>query len=721
MITVVGSKPDNFILSCLDDLGFDHTEVEFVDTDNYVPVANKVLALGKPAGNKVLDCKDTLATMRVGPPKDNIVVTYSPKAFFSQPHAYPDFIGDLVKLNWKVREWTAPEYEVVNTTAQAKSMLAALTDKHEPTAIDIETNYDRDSFENVASMALLSIGISNGPDHVIVIGKEACANWHEWRNEMLTLLQTNPVIMHNGKFDLAGLRRFGKSELWFDTMLASYCLDERRGIHSLDYLARELLGAPDWKAEMKPYKNKISSAPDELLYKYNAYDVANTYRLYEIFKRDLRQENLKRLHDFLVRSSMTLLDVELAGIRIDTKRLSELADKYNAELEDKLTHLRALTNEDYNPNSVPQTKAVFEDKFGIGMESVDEEHLNDVIAQGNDYVREFSELLLAYRKVKKMQGTYVNGIQKRLEAGKIHTNFLLHGTTTGRLSSRNPNLQNIPRQGPAKSLFVPAPGRVLVQADYSQAELRALAYLSQDAYLLSAFNEGRDIHGEVATRIFGADWTKEQRAKAKQVVFGVSYGMGPGLLARMIDVSYAEAERYIASWFELIPQAHQWFVDLQKRVLDEHVVQSPFGHKRRYWYISDDNRASIFKESRAFLPQNIASNINLEAANRLRDLGLSERIRILVHDSIVLELDEGDIDTARTVRDTMTQTADEYMDRAVPSVVDVAVGYNWSEMEELSADDLRRWFDKMQITATIATQSTAPEYDAAKDLERLRP
>jgi DNA polymerase-1 len=555
-----------------------------------------------------------------------------------------------------------------------------LLDRRGPVCIDIEVGFEKDSdFEHPDQYRLLCVGVGYEPGKVAILGESALGDGLV-RRRLGELLRERPVIAHNGKFDLAGLWHIGHGRLSFDTMLASYCENEMPGIHGLKYLAKEILGAPAYDLELKRYVSKgesFANVPRDLLYRYNAADVSCTYDLADYYRRDM-DADLVRLHDFLCEASHELMQVEMEGIGVDIPYLDGLTKTYLDDLdaiEDKLQE--TVGSATFNPRSPKQVKEYL-DEQGIKTGSTDEDHLVKLI-QRNKAV-DFCETLLVHRREAKLYGTYVKGARKRLHAGRLHPTFLLHGTVTGRLSCRNPNLQNVPRESKIRRLYVPGDGNVFVQGDYAQAELRVMATLSRDVYLKEVFDEGRNIHEEVATRFFGPNFTKDQYVRAKAVVFGLAYGREAYSLAEEFNIPVSEAQRYLNQFFSAIPELAEWRSSVQRRVAEDHEdLVTPFGRHRRFWLITNENKKDILKEALSFYPQSIASDINLSALIRLKQLGL--HVRLPVHDSILVECLEQDAEeVARTVKTTMEETARDVFDDYVTFVADVKIGMSWGDL-----------------------------------------
>jgi DNA polymerase-1 len=298
--------------------------------------------------------------------------------------------------------------------------------------------------------------------------------------------------------------------------------------------------------------------------------------------------------------------------------------------------------------------------------------------------------MLKHRREAKLYGTYVKGIRKRLFRGRVYPTFLLHGTTTGRLACRNPNLQNIPRESSIRAQFVPGrPGRVFVQCDYSQAELRVLTWLAQEEYFRAIFNDPtRDLFDELAPVLYGnldgldPAARKEKRIRVKAYVYGLSYGREAGSIAQEFRIPVAEASSGMEAFFGVIPNV----VSYQKSVWDQiksgRDLQTPFGRKRRFYLITDENFTDCYKEGLAFRPQSISSDICLRAFYRVRPkLKGKALIRNLVHDSILAECEPEDAEeVSKTLNDYMLESAYDLVGDYVQFKTDATVGTNWGAL-----------------------------------------
>lgn len=670
-----------------------------------------IVAMGNTATGAILKKDVKITQERVGPAKKidyngrevRLIPTIHPSACLRVSDFFPYLMSDLDKVNATDQEpWEVPEIQIMNDPFA----LDSLPDTIIEVAVDIETGVEKDDVFTHPS-ELLCVGLSWNKRQALVLSEEFLAT-PVGKDALRRFLRGKNIVCHNGKFDLQVLKNLGYCdddvELYFDTMLASYTTDERPGTNSLDFNGQEILGTPNWKGVIGKYlPNKqasYSNVPRDILYEYNAYDVAVTFELFELFQEFYaRPENddLRRAHDMMVMFSNALTDVERDGIRIDLPYNRELTERYGEILDPLEEALKPWVN---NPRSWKQIKEALIvpsmrphnhwdtiDKIP----STDADHLEEYmeigVAKKKDGLVKFCQLLLEYRKEHKLFSTYVKGITKRVNGGRVYPTYLLHGTTSGRSACRNPNVQNVARSPLIRKQFVPDLGNVFVQGDYSGAELRVVSVESGDEYLQANLDGWNRM---VAAQLFGDNYDSEQYVRGKAMVHGTNYGRESYSIAVEFDMPEAEAEKYQSDYKKMIPGVVAWQEDIKRQVLAGRTLTTPFGRRRRYWLVTKDNQKDIIKEALSFKPQSIASDINFHALVALherfeRDYRGVAFVRIPVHDSVLTECREDLRDEiAEVVRTTMEAAALKYTDK-VPFKVDIEWGYNWGEKNELGA------------------------------------
>jgi uracil-DNA glycosylase family 4 len=684
--------------------------------------ATDVLALGATAGTLLVDDPGTITTLRVGGAKHparflvnngvspdlRVVPTWHPAYCLRNADAFPSLVNDVGKLyNTKYRTWVEPEFVIVDEEEQALYFIDRLQTSEgfenpiEHLVVDIETGLDKDvDFDHPNNYDLLCVGIAYAYNAAVVIGENAL-KFDSVIQALKRLFKSKKLVAHNGKFDLGGLfPKLGALELWFDTMLAHYTLDERGGGHGLKVLAVEKLGAPAYDDEIKKYvprRGNYADIPRPILYKYNAYDVACTWALFEMFEEDMDRLGVRHVHDFMVAAANQLMFLELNGIAIDREYSNKLMADYLARLEvieaemDEIVtsstgHLN-VPKTGINPRSPKQVKEYLESQ-GVKVASTNADTLEALfprLREGTARQR-FVATLLRYRREHKLYSTYIVGIRKRMYRGRVYTTYLLHGTTSGRLASRNPNLQNIVRSKEIRRQFsVTHPGNVLIQCDYKQAEARVMATLAQDQYLrniLSRDEEGYDFFNELSDQLYGVgQWAKEERIRTKAFFYGIGYGRESYSIAMEYGLSPSEGAKLYNGFTGLLPGVMQWQEDIKKLVLSGRPLVSPFGRRRHFFLITDQNKKEVFNEALSYLPQSTASDICLRALVRVRPMlrGLGF-IRLTIHDALVAECaEERQDEVGQLLSSVMAEEGRKFTDY-VPFPVDLSVGKSWGDL-----------------------------------------
>ncbi len=676
----------------------------------------QVLALGNTA-TESLTGHSGITKLRIGTgrkcvdlPGIRIVPSFHPAAVLRQTDNFGHLVTDVGKLVLPMPQaWVAPKFVAVETEVLALSLLAQLTAlAPSRIIIDIESHIDKDTdFGQAHQLGLLCVGIAYAKDKVVIIGEYAL-NYPTVTKALATFINgTKEVGYQNGKFDVKGLfPHCGKVKMTLDTMLMSYALDEHPGIHSLEFMGCEYLGAPDWKHDLdkyKPKKNGYGVIPRPVLYKYNAYDCSITYDLSYLLEKRMDEIDVRKVHDFLVEIAEELIYIEMNGMGVDIEYLDILATDYKEKLkqtERKLNLMLPIDDKHYdptgglNPNSPKQLKEAFKD-FGAIVQSTDVDTCQLIIDRktADSPVGAFATTLLEHRGVQKEYGTYVEGIRKRLYGDRVYTNFLLHGTTNGRLSSRNPNFQNIPRRRALRRLFIPTrPGNVFIEGDYSQAELRILAWLARDTYFTRIFNEGkRDVFNELSEEVLFPQYPKDStdeefykdlRVRVKAYVYGLAYGRTEYGIAPDIGITVSEARQDIRKFFAVIPEIVTWQKWVKEQVENGNDLISPFGRHRRFSLITDDNHDDVMREALSFLPSSTSSDVCLRAMCRVRqDTKGIAWVRNVVHDSILVECNKSEVDSVIEIMEKrMLESGQELVGDYIKFAVEFKVGKSWGDL-----------------------------------------
>jgi len=660
-----------------------------------------IVAVGKAASNALVEQRGSMKKLRVGNGKEykedpsiKVISTWHPAYCLRSPDAFPDFVKDLGKVrHGPTAAWEAPQFRVFNTIDTALQAITILRNQFTQLVIDIESSHDKDSsFIHPSEWPLLCIGIAYAKGKAVVFG-DIVINDPEFASAFKDLLSHSVIIAHNGKFDLSGLRALvGRQFLSFDTMLASYTRNERPGYHSLEQLGIELLGTPDWKSEIKKYIPKngdYAGIPREVLYRYNAYDVAATWDLKEYFEAEFDEDDWKK-HDLLCEAASRIVDLDNAGLTFDEEYNKELTTRFEQEIADIEEIINSIAGYPVNPRSPIQVKKYY-DSQGYTLPTTEADFLREMLGKLDGETREFTEQLLHHRKRAKLFGTYVKGLAKRVYRGKVYTTFLLHGTTSGRLSSRDPNLQNVVREKYIRNQFTASSSeRVLAQLDYKQAEGRVIATLAKDEYLADIFRDpNRDIFNELCNDIFGVGkWEKENRVAMKSIFYGDSYGRGVASITRELNlqgvkITESETRAFMRQFHDLTPAIRLWQTSIKQRVLNGEDLITPFGRRRSFWLITEKNKADVLNEGLSFLPQSIASDITLTALINIPEEALKEydaEMKLTIHDALVFESPKQTVQkVADLVKREMLASARKFTS-FVPFAVDFSSGFRWGEL-----------------------------------------
>ncbi len=505
---------------------------------------------------------------------------------------------------------------------------------------------------------------------------------------------------HNIKYDWLVLRRAGVelAGVTYDSMLASFVLEPGRRSHAIDELARERLSF-----EMRTYadvagrgkaERPFAAVPVPDAARYCAADSEAVLRLQAVFQPELEdREALPLLQEIEVPLIAVLVDMEWRGVRVDLERLGEISRAFSRELTELEGAIYRAAGTEFNINSTLQLRHVLFEKHQLPIlkktktgPSTDYEVLEQLAAMGHEVPR----LLIEYRELSKLKSTYVDALPGFINptTGRIHTSFNQTGAATGRLSSSDPNLQNIPVRTPRgeaiRRAFVAPPGALLLTADYSQIELRLLAHLSGDPAFVEAFEQGGDIHRQTAAIIFGVPQdrvTAEMRARAKTINFGTIYGQGPFALSRQLGITQEDARRFIDQYFTRFAGVRAWLDRTVAAARERGYVETLFGRRRYIPELKDRNfNIRAFGERTATnspLQGSAADLIKIamiRIAGALRERGLASRMILQVHDELVFEVPRGEEEIA-------TELVKSHMEGAaklrVPLVVSVGIGMNW--------------------------------------------
>ncbi len=521
----------------------------------------------------------------------------------------------------------------------------------------------------------------------------------------LFALLTDPSVPkagHDIKYDWQVLRAAGVElkGVVYDSMLASFVLDPGRRSHTIDTLCLEHLGRT-----LQTYPDLTGKGKSEIPFaevavpqaaSYCGTDSATVLSLHRFFEPMLRETALEPLLQTIEMPLLeVLVDVEWAGITIDLTLFRKLGEELGGDLRRLEQEIALAAGTEVNLNSPRQLASVLFERLQLPVlkktktgPSTDADVLEQLAAMGHELPR----LILEYRELQKLKNTYIDTLPTRINrnTGRIHTSFNQAGAATGRLSSAEPNLQNIPVRTPRgeaiRAGFVPREGWVFLVADYSQIELRIMAHLSGDTAFIEAFRQGGDIHRQTAALIFNVQpdqVTGDMRARAKTINFATIYGQGAFALSRQLGISLDDARGFIARYFERFSGVRS-FLDRQIELARQQGYVETLFKRRRYIPEIKERNFSLrsYGERNAQnspLQGSAADLIKLAMVgihHAIREQGLAGRMLLQVHDELVFEVPPDEVEA-------MTQLVREHMENVVqlqvPLVVDIGVGPNWLE------------------------------------------
>ncbi len=529
--------------------------------------------------------------------------------------------------------------------------------------------------------------------------------WSDARDVLREVLEDAAILKvgQNIKYDACILKRHGISleGISFDTMIASYVINPGLRQHNLDALAQQYLNH-----KMISYEDVVGKGRNvrgfeevslEKACQYSCEDADMTFRLKQVLSGKIAAEKGETLFSELEMKLLpVLLDMEMTGIKIDTGLFLAMSEKFSEEMKQVEGAIQAAAGMEFNLNSPQQLGKVLFDVLklpGGRRTAKTKRYSTDVkVLQELSKSHDIAKDLLRYRSLAKLKSTYLDALVKMVNprTGRVHTSFNQTVAATGRLSSSNPNLQNIPIRGEAgrniRKGFVAAEGQVLVAADYSQIELRVFAHYSKDPAFMAAFAENRDIHTRTALEVLGNEdgrVTPEMRRIAKAINFGIIYGMGPQKLSEELGISRKKAETYINAYYERYKGVKRFKEKAVETALRNGYVTTLLNRRRYLPDISHNNNRIRSEAERMAVNtpiQGTAADLikkaMIEIHHRLKKDGSNAKMLLQVHDELVLEVPEEEVDyLVPMVRETM----EGVYPLRVPLKVDINKGLNWDE------------------------------------------
>ena len=575
-------------------------------------------------------------------------------------------------------------------------------DEKTPVAIDTETD---DLDIRRAALVGFSFCFEEGRAYYVPVGHNYLGVGRQLSMEdakkAFEILLKKRFFGHNLKFDLGLLYRlfsFDEVEPFADTMLLAWLVDPE-GAVGLDRLALRYFGH-----EMVAFKDTVkkgenfSGVPIEEATKYAAEDAWMSYRLYFKLTEMLRLQGAERLIDEAKEVEYPFINVLIAmerhGIAVDIGRFESLKSEIGGRLVALTREIYELAGREFNINSPKQLGEILFGVLGLpgGKKTKSGGYsTNEKVLDGLRGSHPIVEKLLAYRELHKLMSTYIEPLLKLAKEDpghRVHTSFIQTGTATGRLSSKNPNLQNIPvkteegrriREG-----FVAGEGYLLVGIDYSQIELRFLAHFSEDPVLTEAFRQNKDIHMETAIRLFGPEEAAKKRNIAKTVNFGLLYGMGSRKLAQTLGISTKEAKAIIENYFASFPTVKSFLESIEKKAKEQGFVETLLG-RRRYFDFEHANAmqlAAYLREAGNTVFQGSTADLiklaMLEIHRIIREESLDAAILLQIHDELIFEIAQKD---AEPLSKRFSEVMENIVSLKIPLKTSINIGHRWSELK----------------------------------------
>lgn len=608
------------------------------------------------------------------------------------------------------RNKTSFNYQLINEEKKFQNFLKKIKEQ-KIIAIDTETN----SLDSLSAKLLgisfcfkaneaYFIDLRNQSNQADLFGSQK--NNHNWLEKIKVIIEDESIekIGHNIKYDLQVLENYNiniKGKI-FDTMIASYLLNPENRQHNLDSLSfaelnwekissTELLGDK---------KNKFEDVDPEKLSLYSCEDVDCTFKLKEILEKKLKKEKLLELFNTMeIPLIKVLSEMERNGIMLDIGFLKKLGDKITKEINNLTKKIHDLANTKFNINSTKQLKEVLYEKLNISPTGIKKTKTGFSTA-GDElekikHLHPIIELIQEYRELKKLSSTYVESLPQLISPldKRIHTSFNQTITATGRLSSSDPNLQNIPTRtelgNKIRQAFTASPGKNLLNLDYSQIELRIMAHLSEDKNLISAFQNKLDIHKSTAANINKIkleEVSYQLRQQAKAINFGILYGQGPHGLSQNAGIPYQQAREFINQYFLSYPQVKEFINKTISMASKQGYTSTMFGRIRP---IPEINSSEIMKK-KAAERMAINSPIQGSAADiiKMAMIKISSEIKnqtdikmlLQVHDELIFEVDN---DKINYYYQKIKEIMENVVELKVPLLIEARSGKNWGEMENI--------------------------------------
>jgi DNA polymerase-1 len=594
---------------------------------------------------------------------------------------------------------TTSEYETIDSIEGLRQLLSSTSDE---VAFNLEATGRNPLTDRLVGIAICT---EKGRASYIPVahmyeGMERQPDKNEVLRHISEVLGNKEIakIGHNLKYDimLIGQEGVAVRGTLYDTMIAAYLLNPNKATQSLGEVSFEYLSKRKTSfAEVLKKRASFTEVTIEEAAAYAAEDAALSYELKDLLFGKIRSEGLEKVYfDIEMPLIGVLVDMEKSGIRIKSGLLNSLSQEMAIEVESIQKRIFFLAGEEFNVNSPKQLSRILFQSLGLSPTK----KTKTGYSTGMDVLEELAEFhelpreVLHYRSLTKLKTTYLDVLPALVNptTGRLHTSFNQAAAATGRLSSSDPNLQNIPIRGEwgkrIRQAFIAEEGNILLSADYSQVELRVLAHMSGDEGLIEAFNKGLDIHARTAAELYGlpiGQVTEEMRRTAKTVNFGVIYGISAFGLSETLNIGREDAKKYITQYFDRHPGVRAFTERVLAEAAEKGFVRTLFGRKRPVPEITSHNRNTRQLGERLAVNSPIqgtaADIIKLAMINisgRLKKDSLTARMILQVHDELLFELPENELDK---VKDLVREEMEGAVSLAVPVKVEIGHGRNWAE------------------------------------------
>lgn len=666
----------------------------------------------------------------------------SPEYVVSNPHSaelyvnYANTLEDIVVNGYK--EPKAVDYNYSDCIDDLKEAIHYATEVG-LVSYDIETSTLHPNESEEARIISFALSWKTHQGFAFYLTEDNCVEAISLLHDRLLENPNVKKVIQHAKFELLWSMFYGRTIINIaDTMLMHWHIDEKKGTHGLGRLAANFTDMGFYDQELEEYKNNHKEAdpgkyykdpitkekkkgsyaniPPEILLPYNCADTDSALRVYKFFLTQLSSKQLWIVENIQIPSCYPLADMELRGVRVDLKyldHLNETLPKQAKEIADKILQfeevklldleLKVQGKDGMNFNSPPQLSTLLFDKLKLKPVYFTEKGKPSTDKLVLDYLSNFHEvpkLIRERRILTTLHSTFVEGLIEQKKGEFVHTSYGMVHTETGRYNSSNPNLQNIPRDALIKNIYLPDEDQLMLQLDYSQIELRVMAIYSDDKNLLHAFRTGQDVHRLVASRIYKKDpeeISKEERVRAKRIVFGLNYGQGAHGLAEELGVSFEEAEDFLNKFFKEFPGVKKWISKTQDLASQQGFVENMFGRIRRLPDAMIPDKQNNYRK-RAMrqiinMPiQGTAADILALQMSRLynfmKEENLKSRMLLTVHDSIVFSVDKNEANFLLPAAKLIMESVDlDWIN--IPIVCDLEIGKSWGNLKSISQETLK--------------------------------